>query len=110
MKNQQIAILGYGPQGRGQALNLRDSGINVQVGGRLDGISLNVAKELGFKVNSIPDMVKVSDVIVLLVPDQIMSEIFKVDICPYLKTDQSLIFSHGYSIIYYKIRYFFGQY
>ena len=100
IKNKKIGIIGYGNQGRAQALNLRDSGINVQIGGRLGGISFKIATELGFRVDSIPKIVKGSDVIVLLVPDQIMGKIFKTDILPHLKSNQSLIFSHGYNIHY----------
>ena len=100
LKNKKVGIIGFGNQGKAQALNLKDSGINVLVGGRLSGVSLNRAKKLGFKVDSISNIVKVSDVIVLLVPDQIMGDIFMVEIAPYLKSGQSLIFSHGYNIHY----------
>ena len=100
LKNKKIGIIGFGNQGKAQALNLKDSGINVLVGGRLSGVSLNAAEKLGFKIDSISNIVKASDVIVLLVPDQIMGDVFIVDIAPYLKSGQSLIFSHGYNIHY----------
>ena len=72
IKSRSIGVIGFGNQGRAQALNLKDSGIDVCVGVRKNGISSIKAKEDGFKVLDISETVKISDVIVLLVPDQDM--------------------------------------
>ena len=61
LKSKKVGIIGFGNQGKAQALNLRDSGINVQVGGRLDGISLDVAKEL-ISILGIQDQARINKV------------------------------------------------
>ena len=62
IQSKKVGIIGFGNQGKAQALNLRDSGINVYIGGRLGGESLNIAKEPGFKTGTIPNTVKLSDI------------------------------------------------
>lgn len=100
IQSKKVGIIGFGNQGKAQALNLRDSGVNVHIGGRRKGESLNKAQALGFEVGTISDTVQSSDFIVLLIPDQIMSKVFESDILPYLRQGQSLCFSHGYNIHY----------
>ena len=76
IKEKTIAIIGYGNQGRSQALNMRDSGIkNVIVGSRKDE-SYDKANEDGFMVYSIDEASKKADVIFLLIPDEIAPEIY----------------------------------
>ena len=100
IQSKKVGIIGFGNQGKAQALNLRDSGVTVHIGGRRKGDSLNKAQALGFEVGAISDTVQSSDFIVLLIPDQIMSKVFESDILPYLRQGQSLCFSHGYNIHY----------
>ena len=100
IQSKKVGIIGFGNQGKAQALNLRDSGVNVHIGVRRKGESLNKAQALGFEVGAISDTVQSSDFIVLLIPDQIMSKVFESDILPYLRQGQSLCFSHGYNIHY----------
>ena len=100
IQSKKVGIIGFGNQGKAQALNLRDSGVNIHIGGRINGGSLNKAQALGFEVGTISDTVQSSDFIVLLIPDQIMSKVFENDILPYLRQGQSLCFSHGYNIHY----------
>ena len=95
-----VAIIGYGNQGRAQALNLRDSGVKVIVGAREGGSSEQQAKEDGFNVLSIQEAVKNTDIIAILLPDQVMSEVYDISISPNLSAGKILQFSHGYNIHY----------
>ncbi|HJJ42031.1 MAG TPA: ketol-acid reductoisomerase [Methanocorpusculum sp.] len=97
--NKTIGILGYGSQGRAQALNLRDSGINVIVGCR-KGKSFEKAESDGFKPVSVPDAVKNSDILAFMLPDESAAEIYTKDIEPHLKKGQTLLFAHGFNIHY----------
>ena len=97
---KKVAVLGYGSQGRAQALCFHDSGIDVTVGVRKDGKSWNKAKEDGMKVAEIPDAVKDADVVVMLLPDEAMGDIYKESVGPYLKKGCALEFAHGFAITY----------
>ena len=68
LDTKTISIIGYGNQGRAQALNLRDSGHNVIIG-NIDDKYKNVALKDGFLVYQIKDAVKKSDIIFLLIPE-----------------------------------------
>jgi ketol-acid reductoisomerase len=98
-----VAIIGYGNQGQAQALNLRDSGVKVIVGARGDGSSEQRAKEDGFDVFSIQEAVRNTDIIAILLPDQVMSMVYDISISPNLSAGKILQFSHGYNIHYGKI-------
>jgi ketol-acid reductoisomerase len=98
-----VAIIGYGNQGRAQALNLRDSGVKVVVGAREGGSSEEQAKSDGFNVLSIDRAVIDTDIIAILLPDQIMSVVYKESISPNLSAGKTIQFSHGYNIHYEKI-------
>ncbi len=96
---QRIAILGYGSQGRAQALNLRDSGAEVIVGNRA-GKSFDRAVEDGFSVFTVSEAVKQADVLALLFPDEAAADIYAEDIAPYLREGHTLLFAHGFNILY----------
>jgi ketol-acid reductoisomerase len=66
LKNQTIAVIGYGIQGRAQASNMRDSGLNVLVGLRKGGNSWALAEEEGHQVREIDDATKQADIIHIL--------------------------------------------
>lgn len=101
--NKKIAVIGFGSQGYGQAMNLKDSGCDVILGLRLGGKSAIKAKDYGFKTMSIEDAVKQSDIIQILIPDEIQADVYEKQIKPYLKAGQYLMFSHGFNIHYKKI-------
>ena len=103
IKNKKIAIIGYGNQGRAQALNLFDSKLNVRVGLKENSPSIKIANTDGLKVLMIDEAVKWADIVCLLLPDKIMPDVYKDSIQDYLKKDQTLLFSHGYNIYYQKI-------
>ena len=100
---KSVAVIGYGNQGRAQALNLRDSGVKVVVGAREGGSSEEQARSDGFNVLSIDRAVIDTDIIVILLPDQIMSVVYKESISPNLSAGKTIQFSHGYNIHYEKI-------
>lgn len=97
LKDKTIAIIGYGNQGRAQALNLRDSGLNVIIGNRFDNFR-EIANNDGFVTFSIEEAVKRSDVSFILVPDEIMNNIFKTQVRPNLNSQSALVFASGYNI------------
>lgn len=100
LKDRLIAVIGYGNQGRAQALNLRDSGLNVIVGAREEGSSFKQAKSDGFKTLDIKSCASSADLLVLTLPDESMSEIFDKFIRNYVKKDTAFIFAHGFCVHY----------
>ncbi|MCY0869430.1 MAG: ketol-acid reductoisomerase [Firmicutes bacterium] len=92
-----VAIVGYGNQGRAQAQNLRDSGVEVVVGQR-PGRSADRAREDGFSVVPVEQAVQAGDVVQLLLPDESMADIYRSQVAPHLRRGQTLLFSHGFNI------------
>ena len=103
IKSKKIAIIGFGSQGYGQSMNLKDSGCDVVMGLRLGGKSDIKARDYGLKTMSISDAVKESDVVQILIPDEVQAEVYEKEIKPYLKKGQYLMFAHGFNIHYKKI-------
>ncbi|MEE9399393.1 MAG: ketol-acid reductoisomerase [Dehalococcoidales bacterium] len=100
LKEKVIAIVGYGNQGRGQALNLKDSGCQVIVGLHKGSKSRSKAEADGVKVLSVAEASKEADIIMLLAPDNLQQEIYYQSIEPGLVKDNMLMFSHGFNIHY----------
>jgi ketol-acid reductoisomerase len=92
-----IAVLGYGIQGRAQALNLRDSGLAVIVGNREDAYREQAFAD-GFEVLSLAEATRHGDVILVLVPDEAQGEIYEEMIRPGLAPGKALVFAHGFAI------------
>lgn len=103
IKTKKIAVIGFGSQGYGQSMNLKDSGCDVVLGLRLGGKSDEKAKKYGFKTMSIPDAVKYADIVQILIPDEIQAEVYEKEIKPYMRKGQYLMFSHGFNIHFKKI-------
>jgi ketol-acid reductoisomerase len=99
LKDKKIAIIGYGNQGRAQALNLRDSGLEVIVG-TLPDISWEQAKADGVTVGGIREAASQGDIIMLLIPDEVMPEVFGQQILPELRDNKVLDFASGYNIAF----------
>ncbi|MGH7933504.1 MAG: ketol-acid reductoisomerase [Candidatus Binataceae bacterium] len=98
LKGKKIAILGFGSQGHAHALNLRDSGMDVRVGLRKDSPSWDKAAKWGIKVLETAAAAKEADVVMVLVPDEMASDIYKDEIAPNLTPGNSLAFGHGFNI------------
>ncbi|MCX7627787.1 MAG: ketol-acid reductoisomerase [Methylophilaceae bacterium] len=99
----KVTIVGYGSQGHAHALNLKDSGVKVTVGLRKDGSSWKKAEAAGHKVEEIGKAVKGADVVMILLPDEIMAGIYNAEIAPHLKKGVALAFAHGFNIHYNQI-------
>lgn len=98
VKNKTIAILGYGSQGRAQALNLRDSGLKVIIGLPKKSKKRKIVKNDGFEVFSTEDATKKADILSFLAPDHLHQQIFETEIKKNLKKGQAIIFAHAFSV------------
>ncbi|MBQ8458937.1 ketol-acid reductoisomerase [bacterium] len=103
IKTKKIAVIGFGSQGYGQSMNLRDSGCEVVLGLRKEGKSAQKAMNLGFKVMDIKDAVKWADIVQILIPDEIQAKVYEEQIKPFMHSGQYLMFSHGFNIHYKRI-------
>jgi ketol-acid reductoisomerase len=93
-----VAIVGYGNQGRAQALNMKDSGVEVVVGLRPGGNSWKRAKDDGFEPLTVSQAAQEGDVIHMLIPDMQQPIIYKAEIAKHMGRGKTLGFSHGFSI------------
>jgi ketol-acid reductoisomerase len=99
----RLAVVGYGNQGRSQALNLRDSGLDVRVGSIPDA-SFAQAVADGFEALPIAEACARADAILLLVPDEVMPEVFERDVRPGLRAGTLLDFASGYGVAFGAVR------
>lgn len=103
-KDKTIAIIGYGSQGHAQALNLRDSGVNVIVA-EVDGSeNYKLAQEHGFKPMSSEEASKKGDIVQILVPDEIQGKVYYNDLEKNMTRGKALVFSHGFNIHFGQIK------
>ncbi len=98
IKARKVAILGYGSQGHAHALNLKESGVNVVVGLRRNGVSWQKAENAGLEVLEIGDAVKKSDFIMMLLPDEHIAKVYIENVEPNLKENGVIAFAHGFNI------------
>ena len=103
IKSKKIAVIGFGSQGYGQSMDLKDSGCDIVLGLRLGGKSDTKAKDYGFRTMSIEDAVKYADIVQILIPDELQAKVYEKQIKPYMRKGQYLMFSHGFNIHYKKI-------
>ena len=104
LKDKAIAIIGYGIQGRGQALCLKDSGCRVIIS-ELEGTpNFEQAKKDGFVPVSAAEAAKAADIIQILTQDHVQAKVYKESIRPYLKKGKALCFSHGFNIRFKQIK------
>ncbi|MEZ5099860.1 MAG: ketol-acid reductoisomerase [Thermoleophilia bacterium] len=99
----KVAVIGYGSQGHAHALNLRDSGVTVEVGLRDGSPSRAKAEADGLTVRSIGDAVKGAQLVALLLPDQHQPRVYAEEIAPNLAPDAAILFAHGFNVHYGRI-------
>ncbi|MFL2696304.1 MAG: ketol-acid reductoisomerase [Candidatus Actinomarina sp.] len=98
IKSKKVSVIGFGSQGHAHALNLYDSGVDVTVGLRENSSSFNRAKEMGLNVENLENATKNADIVMLLLPDQLMADVYENDIAPFMKDNSTLFFAHGFNI------------
>ncbi len=99
LKGKKLAVMGYGSQGHAHANNLKDSGMDVIVGVRKGG-SWDKAEAAGFTVMTPADATKAADLIMMLMPDETMGDVYRAEIGPNIKDGTYLAFAHGFNIHY----------
>ncbi|HUK96405.1 MAG TPA: ketol-acid reductoisomerase [Gaiellaceae bacterium] len=99
----KVAVLGYGSQGHAHALNLADSGVDVEVGLREGSSSKAAAEEAGLRVRSVPDAVRGAQLVVFLVPDGAQPALYENEVAPNLEPGAALLFAHGFNVHYGRI-------
>jgi ketol-acid reductoisomerase len=95
---KKIAILGFGSQGHAHALNLKDSGCEVAVGLYEGSKSWPRAEEAGLQVMTIPEAVRWADVVMMLLPDEKQSAVYRSEVEPNLSDGDLMLFAHGFNI------------
>jgi ketol-acid reductoisomerase len=99
IEQKNIAIIGYGSQGRAHALNLRDSGVkNLKIGLRAESKSAEKVRAAGIEVASIEDCAKWADVLMMLIPDEDQAGLYNHTIKPHMKPGATLAFAHGFNM------------
>ncbi|MGI8706295.1 MAG: ketol-acid reductoisomerase [Sphingomicrobium sp.] len=97
LEGKRVAVLGFGNQGRAQALNLHDSGIDVVVGLRSGSARRDLAEAAGLQVDLIDRATASADIVMLLAPDEILGDLYR-EIEPQLRDGAALGFSHGLAV------------
>jgi ketol-acid reductoisomerase len=97
LRNKKIAIIGYGSQGHAHANNLKESGMDVIVS-EVKGANWEKAVKAGFTVLAASEVAKKADVMMMLVPDEYMADIYRTEIAPNIRKGTYLGFAHGFNI------------
>jgi ketol-acid reductoisomerase len=100
IKGKQVTIIGYGSQGHAHAQNLNDSGVKVIVGLRKNGSSWAKAANAGLQVKEVAEAVKGADVVMMLLPDEQIAEVYNKEVAPNIKAGAALAFAHGFNVHY----------
>jgi ketol-acid reductoisomerase len=100
LQGERVSVLGYGNLGRAMTLNLRDSAVSPLLLGNIADEYAEQAREDGFSVLPIREAVAAGDIILILLPDEIIPELFATDIAPYVRPGAALIFASGYTLAY----------
>ena len=99
----KVAVLGYGSQGHAHALNLADSGVEVEVGLREGSPSWAAAEEAGLTVETVAEAVQGAQLVAFLVPDGAQPELYEDEVAPNLEPGAALLFAHGFNVHYGRI-------
>ena len=99
IKDKKIVIIGYGSQGHAHAMNLRDTGVsNIAIALRENSSSKPKAEKAGFDVMTPATSTSWADIIMMLAPDELQSDIYNKEIAPNIKEGTALAFAHGLNI------------
>ena len=98
IRGMNVAIIGYGSQGHAHAQNLTDSGVNVTVGLRKNGASWSKVEAAGIKVAEVDAAVKGADLVMILLPDENIPEVYANNVAPNIKQGATLAFAHGFNV------------
>jgi ketol-acid reductoisomerase len=99
LEGKIVAVIGYGSQGRAQALNLHDSGVKVVVGLREGSKSFHLVEKDGLKAMSISEAAKIGDIVQILIPDEVQAKVYYQEgIDKNLQEGNVLMFSHGFNV------------
>jgi ketol-acid reductoisomerase len=96
----KVAVLGYGSQGHAHALNLRDSGVEVEVGLREGSPSRGAAEDAGLSVGTVAEAVDGAQIVSMLLPDQVQPRVYEQDVALNLAPGAALLFAHGFNVHY----------
>ena len=94
----KVAVIGYGSQGHAHALNLRDSGIEIEVGLRAGSPSADAAEDAGLAVSTVGDATRGAQIVAVLVPDHVQKGVYEHEVQPNLEPDAALLFAHGLNV------------
>jgi ketol-acid reductoisomerase len=100
----KVAVIGYGSQGHAHALNLRDSGVQVEVGLRDGSPSWGEAEATGLTVRTVADAVAGAQLVSILLPDQVQPHVYDAHIEPNLADGAAILFAHGFNILYERVQ------
>ena len=103
LNGRTVAVIGYGSQGKAQAMCLRDSGVKVILGLRPEGKSFAEAQRDGFQVFPIAEAAKKGDIIHILLPDENHGPVYAAEIKAQMKPGKTLSCSHGFNFVYKEI-------
>ena len=98
LKGKKVAIIGFGSQGHAQALNLRDSGVDVLVSEVSGTPNFELAVKYGFKPVSAAEAAKKAQVVQILTQDHVQASLYENDLKPHMGAGKTLLFSHGFNI------------
>jgi ketol-acid reductoisomerase len=99
LQGERVAVLGYGNLGRSFALNLRDAGVSVVVGNIEDDYA-KVARKEGFDVKGIAQACCDADLVLVLLPDEVIPEVHAAEVAPNIAAGAALLFASGYCLAY----------
>lgn len=99
LAQHRITIIGYGNLGRSFALNLRDSGASLTIGNNPDRYATLAAND-GFTVKPIAEAAAVANMILLIIPDEVMPQIYLEQVAPHLQTGDTVVFASAYNVAY----------
>jgi ketol-acid reductoisomerase len=99
IKGKKVLVVGYGSQGHAHAMNLRDSGVkDVRIALKPGSATIKKAEGAGFTVMSPADGAKWADIVMVLTPDELQSDIYNADLAPNMRPGSALAFAHGLNV------------